>query len=197
MIQHEKALIIFARKPEIGKVKTRLAKNIGDEKALEVYIKLLEHTRAVANKLVCTKFVFLTEPIYDDFWKGFNCEQQQGHSLGEKMTFAFNSVFAKHYKQCIIIGSDCPELSKEIVENAFVELQKNDVVIGPAGDGGYYLLGMNKLLLPLFENKEWSTENVFNQTIADIENLQLKYKILPLLNDVDEEKDLPVGWLKA
>ncbi|MCY7293150.1 MAG: TIGR04282 family arsenosugar biosynthesis glycosyltransferase [Ferruginibacter sp.] len=197
MSSSEKALIIFARKPIVGKVKTRLAKSIGEDKALQVYIKLLEHTRAVANHLTWNKLVFLTEPIGDDFWNGFICEQQQGNLLGEKMKFAFEELFNKGYKQCVIIGSDCPGLTKEIVEEAFLDLLENDVAIGPAVDGGYYLLGMNKIILPLFNNKDWGTDSVFKQTITDIENLQLTYKILSVLNDVDEEKDVPDGWLAA
>jgi len=193
----DRALIIFARKPELGKVKTRLAKSIGEEKALSVYIKLLNHTRTVAKQLDYSTYVFLTEPTKNDFWKGFVCEIQQGNSLGEKMKFAFEALFNKGYKQCVIIGSDCPGLTKEIIEEAFFNLVENDVAIGPAEDGGYYLLGMNKLIQPFFYNKIWSTDSVFKQTIKDIEDLQLAYKILPVLNDVDEEKDIPVGWLKA
>lgn len=197
MTNQKKALIIFARKPEKGKVKTRLAATIGEEKALQIYLLLLEHTREIAKKICCDCFVFLTEPTKDNFWDGFFCEQQQGITLGEKMMHAFEILFKRGYNQCIIIGSDCPDLQKEIVENAFQYLlNNNDVVIGPAEDGGYYLLGMKKLIPALFINKEWSTEKVFKNTIADIENLNLTYRILPVLNDVDEEKNIPQQWLK-
>ena len=196
MENQKKGLIIFARKPVLGTVKTRLAKGIGEEKALQIYIKLLQHTRAVAKQVQCDCFIFLTEPTEDDFWNGFFCEQQQGNTLGEKMQHAFEMLFKKGYNHCVIVGSDCPNLEKEIVENAFISLSENDVTIGPAGDGGYYLLGMKKLISPLFKNKDWSTENVFKQTIEDVTNLQLTFKVLPLLNDVDEKKDVPVAWLK-
>ena len=156
----------------------------------------MQHTRVVAKQLGCDRFVFLTEPTEDDFWDGFFGEQQEGNSLGEKMHHAFETLFKMGYKKCVIIGSDCPGLKKEIVENAFADLSENDVAIGPAEDGGYYLLGMKKLIPTLFINKEWSTQNVFKQTIVDLENLSLTYKILPVLNDVDEEKDVPVEWLK-
>lgn len=194
MNKKENALIIFARKPEAGKVKTRLAKTIGNEKTLQIYIKLLQHTRAVVKQMPCDSFVFLTEPTNDNFWEGFFCEQQQGDTLGDKMKNAFEMLFHNGYEQCIIIGSDCPSLEKEIVEEAFLCLLENDVTIGPAKDGGYYLLGMKKLINPLFQNKDWSTENVFTQTMEDIETLQLTYKLLPILNDVDEEKDVPINW---
>lgn len=190
-----KALIIFARKPVIGKVKTRLAASIGDEKALHIYLRLLKHTREIASQLKVDRFVFLTEPTEDAFWNGFFCEQQQGITLGEKMQHAFKLLFKKGYNQCVIIGSDCPYLEKEIIENAFNYLLNDDVVIGPADDGGYYLLGMKKLIPAIFKDKEWSTEKVLNQTIGDIKTLHLTYKILPVLSDVDEEKDVPKKWL--
>ncbi len=196
MKKKENALIIFARKPEEGKVKTRLAKTIGNEKTLQIYIKLLQHTRSVAKQIPCDSFVFLTEPTDDNFWEGFFCEQQQGDTLGDKMKYAFEMLFTKGYEQCIIIGSDCPGLEKEIVEEAFLSFLENDVTIGPAKDGGYYLLGMKKLINPLFQDKDWSTESVFTQTMEDVETLQLTYKLLPVLNDVDEEKDVPINWWK-
>ncbi len=196
MTSSKKALIIFARKPEQGKVKTRLAASIGEEKALQIYLRLLNHTREVASRLMVDSYVFLTEHTDDDFWEGFFCEQQQGITLGEKMQHAFELLFKKGYNQCIIIGSDCPDLDSEMVENAFDYLLNDDVVIGPAEDGGYYLLGMKKLIPEIFINKEWSTEKVFKQTIADVESLNLTYKILPALSDIDEEKDIQKKWLK-
>ena len=191
----KKGLIIFARKPVIGKVKTRLAATIGDLKALEIYKKLLMHTRAVAKSVSCDAFAFLTENDTDNFWQGFSCELQTGESLGDRMHEAFNLLFKKGYKHCIIIGSDCPGLTNEIINDAYVALNTNDVVIGAATDGGYYLLGMKKLHNSLFKNKNWSTENVFTETLVDIKQHALTYKTLPVLHDVDEEKDVPAEWL--
>lgn len=190
------ALIIFARKPVLGEVKTRLAKTLGEEKTLLIYIKLLEHTRSIARALACDTYIFLTEPLEDNFWEGFFWEEQRGNSLGDKMEHAFETVLKKGYKQCVIIGSDCPGLEATLVENAFTSLINNDIVIGPAEDGGYYLLGMKKLNTAVFKNKDWSTSYVFSQTLADVQQQQLKCKILPVLNDVDEEKDVPLKWLE-
>ena len=191
----KKGLIIFARKPVLGKVKTRLAATIGDAKALDIYKKLLIHTRSVALACECDGFAFLTEMDGEDFWEGFSKQLQVGESLGNKMQEAFNLLFNNGYKHCIIIGSDCPSLTKEIVDNAFESLKTNDVVIGKARDGGYYLLGMKALHRPFFNNKNWSTENVFNETIKDIKTLELSFKTMPVLNDVDEEGDVPREWL--
>ena len=191
----KKGLIIFARKPILGKVKTRLAATIGEVKALNIYKKLLLHTRSVAKEATCQGFVFLTEEDEDDFWKEFYCHLQSGETLGDRMYEAFNLLFDKGYHQCIIIGSDCHELTKEIINFAFDALITNDIVIGAATDGGYYLLGMKKMHPLLFMNKNWSTENVFTQTLMDIKQQGLTYYTMPLLNDVDEEKDIPPEWL--
>ena len=195
MTLSKKALIIFARKPQLGKVKTRLAATVGTENALAVYEKLLLHTRTVAKETGIDTYVFLTEQTDDDFWKDFYTELQAGATLGERMQQAFHFLFLKEYNECIIIGSDCPSLSSEIVNAAFYELQKNDVVIGPATDGGYYLLGMKTLTPALFQNIHWSTEKVFSQTIRAIEKQKISYAQVATLNDVDEEKDVPAGWL--
>ncbi len=196
MNKTKNALIIFARKPEAGKVKTRLAKTIGNANTLQIYIKLLEHTRTVGKEMECDSFVFLTEPMNDDFWDGFFCELQHGETLGDKMQHAFELVFNKGYQHCVIIGSDCPGLDTKIVKKAFAFLALNDVAIGPAEDGGYYLLGMKKLIPAIFSEKDWSTAAVYQQTIKDLQNLQLSYKVLPVLNDVDEEKDVPEEWIR-
>lgn len=191
----KKGLIIFARKPVLGQVKTRLAATIGDLKALNIYKRLLTHTRSVASLSTCHGFAFLTEKDEDNFWNGFSCELQSGDSLGDRMHEAFDLLFRKGYHHCVIIGSDCPKLTKEIINSAFDNLETNDIVIGAAADGGYYLLGMKKLHSSLFKNKNWSTENVFIQTLIDIKKQGLTYHTMPVLNDVDEEKDIPAEWL--
>ena len=193
--KEDNALIIFARKPEVGKVKTRLAASIGNHRALDIYKLLLNHTRSVAKAANATTFIFVTETVTDDFWSSFPCELQKGENLGEKMQNAFELIFAKGYKKCVIIGSDCPELSTGIINNAFELLKDHAVVIGGANDGGYYLLGTKKLVPSLFQNKAWSTASVFENTIQDFINENLSYKQLPFLNDLDEEKDIPEGWL--
>lgn len=189
------ALIIFARKPVLGKVKTRLAATIGDIKALEIYKQLLNHTRTVAAKANCEVFVFLTENDEEAFWKGFNCQLQNGENLGDRMEHAFTFVLNEGYRQCIIIGSDCPGITVEIVDSAFENLHSKEIIIGAAEDGGYYLLGLKKMYSSLFRNKNWSTKSVFSDTLLDIKKLGLSYHTMPVLKDVDEEKDIPTEWL--
>jgi len=185
--------MIFAKNPEIGKVKTRLAKTIGDKKALMIYLKLLEHTHAIADRVFADKAIFYSEKVQDfdilDYYK-FPKFLQKGKDLGDKMERAFGQAFGQDYEKVIIIGSDCFELSTEIIEDAFTALDDHNVVIGPAQDGGYYLLGMDRHYPHLFKGKNWSTEDVFLDTLLDVKKLKLSYSILPTLNDVDEEKDL-------
>lgn len=190
----KEALIIFVRHPELGKVKTRLAKTMGDENALTIYKLLLQHTHAVTVDLPCDKYVYYTDSIPEqDVWaqESYHKKKQQGNILGEKMHHAFTEVFAKGYTAVQIIGSDCATLTGAIIQQGFSSLEKNDVVIGPSTDGGYYLLGMQKPIAQIFTNKLWSTDTVLQQTINDIEVLSLSYALLPVLTDIDTEAD----WL--
>lgn len=185
-------LIVFVKNPVLGKVKTRLAKGIGEEKALEVYLQLLEITRQVTAQVECTRNVFYSSEIEDDDWSNTDFQKylQQGVSLGERMKNAFAKVFEFGAEKVLIIGSDCPKISPKIINQAFEELDRKDVVIGPAKDGGYYLLGMKKPLSFLFENKEWSTDSVFEDTVLDIIENRLSYSRLETLSDVDNIYDL-------
>lgn len=190
------AIIIFVRNPELGKVKTRLAATVGDDKALGVYKQLLAHTMQVADESHAAKFVFYHEQITkDDIWnkKDFYKKLQSGTDLGEKMKNAFSDVFNEGYHEVIIIGSDCLQLNAAVVDEAFTSLYEKDTVIGPAKDGGYYLLGMKKVHEFLFDNKVWSTDTVFTDSLADIQLHQLTNAILTVLTDVDTEED----WLES
>jgi len=189
----KKAIILFVRHPETGRVKTRLARDIGDARALEIYKQLLDHTRAITKELDCDRFVFYADSIVaDDIWKNeeYLKRVQSGATLGERMKNAFEEVFAGGYQKVIIIGSDCPQLSSAIIDNAFKTLDTTDVVIGPATDGGYYLLALNYMIAALFENKEWSTDTVLKDTVTDLEKLAITYALGPVLRDIDTGEDL-------
>jgi rSAM/selenodomain-associated transferase 1 len=191
------AIIIFVRNAELGKVKTRLAATIGELNALKVYQFLLRHTFGMVKALTCDKYVFYAESINtEDQWNGDNIfkRQQLGDDLGSRMKNSFREVFDLGYENVLIIGSDCYELTTQIVTEAISILSGNDVVIGQAVDGGYYLLGMKQLHQSFFNNKSWSSSTVFTDTLKDIEQLGLSYAVLPLLNDVDEEKDITFAY---
>jgi uncharacterized protein len=193
----QKALIIFVRHPELGKVKTRLAASIGDEAALEIYKKLLQHTFNISKAADADKHVFYSEKIIEnDLWSGqtFFKSLQANTDLGNRMKIAFENLFQQGYKQICIIGSDCYELSAAIIEDAFQRLDEADLVVGPAKDGGYYLLAMKDGIKDVFQNIEWSTEKVLKQTLDSIQQKGYSYFLLPQLNDVDTIEDVPQEW---
>ena len=184
-------LLIFTRNPELGKVKTRLAKTVGNETALEIYTFLLQKTKEISLKVSSDKAVYYSVKIREnDIWDNaiYQKYQQVGEDLGIRMRNAFKDSFNEDYKKVIIIGSDLYDLSSEIIENAFIALDSNDVVLGPAQDGGYYLLGMNSLHENIFNNKAWGTSSVKQQTLDDLKNVTVH--LLPVLNDVDVFEDI-------
>lgn len=193
MTKHDNLLLIFYRNPELGKVKTRLAATIGNEKALAVYLKLAEHTKNITEGLKADKVVFYSQTIeIKDQWPGetYQKHEQSGNDLGERMLNAFQYGFDRGYKRVCIIGTDCLELNRTIIETAFHALERHDVVLGPAKDGGYYLLGMKKMHADFFINKNWSTQTVMHDTLLNILHNLASLHLLPLLSDIDVEEDL-------
>lgn len=194
----DKAIIIFIKNPEAGKVKTRLADDIGTEKALMIYERLLAHTRNITQGINADKYLYYADYINDnDDWDNtlYHKRVQKGDDLGERMLHAFHEVFSYGHQHVIIIGSDCLEITQDIIESALNHLAQNDVVIGPSLDGGYYALGKKELIPEIFQNKTWSTDTVYNDTIKDIATAGLKYRNLPILTDIDTIKDVPGDWL--
>ena len=188
---HKNLLLIFTRNPELGKAKTRLAKTVGNETALEIYKFLLNRTRDISSKVNADKAVYYSVKIrVNDIWDAsiFQKHQQFGEDLGIRMQNAFKNGFDADYQKVMIIGSDLYDLSSKNIEKAFAELDENDVVIGPAEDGGYYLLGMNSLQEKIFENKNWGTESVRKDTLADLNDK--KVKLLAFKNDIDVYEDI-------
>lgn len=186
-------LIIFVKNPELGKVKTRLAATVGNEVALAIYYQLLSKTRSVTGLVPADKVVYYSEYIdRDDLWDNdrYHKALQQGENLGNRMKQAFCKAFDEGYEKVCIIGSDCMEISCDLIKEAFQKLENSPAVVGPSNDGGYYLLGMNRMIPELFENKAWSTDGVFVSTVEDLNRLGLDHRELPVLSDVDTEKDL-------
>ena len=185
------ALLIFIRTPELGKVKTRLAKTIGNEKALAVYNDLLLHTMIETRTIECDKFVFYDATINNnDIWsvEYYKKKIQSDGDLGQRMYDAFETLFKMGYQNCVIVGSDLLDLKASIIETAFEKLVTHDVAIGPAEDGGYYLLGLKRNNSLIFQNKNWGTETVFKATMKDLEDYRVS--LLETLNDIDTFEDL-------
>lgn len=190
-MKHKHLLLIFTRNPELGKSKTRLAKTIGDQTALEIYKFLLKRTQEIAVKVNADKAVYYSVKVRNnDIWDSsiYQKYQQFGEDLGVRMKNAFKNGFDAGYKKVIIVGSDLYDLSSKIIDNAFQKLESNDFVIGPAEDGGYYLLGMNFLQEDIFENKDWGTETVRKDTLVNLKDK--KIFLLEMLNDVDVFEDI-------
>ena len=196
---HLAHLLVFAREPVLGRVKTRLAAGIGNHAALAVYRELLALTAAAVAEAQVPATLWLAEapaPPADPAqprpeWPGLPwCVQPAADSLGDRMAHAFAQVFAAGATRVVIIGTDCPGLSAEILRRAFDQLRAHDLVVGPADDGGYYLLGLNALQPDLFANKDWSTATVLPDTLADAARLGLRVAQLPTLHEVDSAQDL-------
>ncbi len=191
---NKEAIIIFLKYPELGRSKTRLAASVGNENALKIYITLLDHTRAITENLRADKFLFYDRvserkmPWREDV---FQTAYQREGNLGERMMDAFDQLFTKGYERILIIGSDCYELNQNIIENAFAALTKKQVVIGPAKDGGYYLLGFKRMIPELFTDVAWSTNEVLKTTLSVLKELEISYTETPILSDIDTVADLP------
>lgn len=196
------SIILFVKYPEDGKVKTRLAETIGNKKAVRIYSLLAKNVVENIQRLKSTyKYIFYSEESEKEKIKNwikgsFFYASQKGNGLGERMSNAFRVVFGHGAKKALIVGTDIPDLSTEIIEEAIRKLDQYDVVIGPSPDGGYYLLGMKKFYKGLFENIQYSTDSVFNDTIGKIKNENLTFDVIESSEDIDTEHELK-NWLKS
>lgn len=187
-------LLIFARNPELGKVKTRLAQGIGNKAALEVYRHLLQHTRNTIAPLPLHAQVYYSQYIeQQDMWPEARFEKrvQQGANLGMRMQNAFAEAYAEGYKKVAVIGTDLLELEASHIEQAFEALSgQNQSVIGPASDGGFYLLALRQMVESLFTNQQWGTPKVLPETRHRLIKAGMPPYLLPELNDIDTLDDL-------
>jgi rSAM/selenodomain-associated transferase 1 len=192
-----KSLVVFVKNPLKGQVKTRLAKDIGDEKALKVYEYLLDRCRLVCEEVVASRYLYYHKNIpIKDKWADslFQKRLQVEGDLGLKMSSAIEDCFsASSQDSVVLIGSDCYDLDAQIINKAFDALKFSDLVIGPANDGGYYLIGMKKLYKGLFSNIPWSTDQVLSQTLSKANDKKLTYLLLEELIDLDTFDDLKLS----
>lgn len=195
---HTNAIIAFIRFPVKGKVKTRLASDIGDELAYLFYKKCAEYTFAELTKLRNSNFdIYIYGSNKSDInkiinWsnKSFYYAHQKGYDLGKRIYNAFTEIFNGSYKRVVIIGSDLPSMNDELIKNAFHSLAKNDCVIGPANDGGYYLLGLREKVIDLFTGIAWSTKSVLKETIYMLKKHNATFCQMEELIDIDTKEDL-------
>ncbi|MCK0107770.1 TIGR04282 family arsenosugar biosynthesis glycosyltransferase [Flavobacteriaceae bacterium S0825] len=183
-------LIIFVKNIKLGKVKTRLAKTVGNENAFKVYKALVKVTEKATSKINVDKRIYFSDNIVDEKWPNDYKTIQKGTDLGERMSNAFQDGFDDGYEKIALIGSDLPNISTKIIQDGFNELQNNDVVFGPAEDGGYYLIGMSKFHNCIFENKAWSTSVLLEETLAELKQKKIEVSLIETLNDIDTFEDL-------
>ncbi len=193
----DRCLQIFSKIPRAGRVKTRLIPHVGETVATDIYKKLFDKTLQTASQLENTSVqVWLDQQPSADFLSfidskyGFSCQTQSGKDLGQRMCHTLKQSEDKFSAQ-VIIGCDCPDLDSDIIEQAFQMLERqHDLVLGPARDGGYYLIGMQTVTAALFDRIKWGTETVLADTLKRAEQLYLGYCLLPELMDLDDAQDL-------
>ncbi|MBO3115705.1 TIGR04282 family arsenosugar biosynthesis glycosyltransferase [Winogradskyella sp. DF17] len=183
-------VIVFVKNLEIGTVKTRLAKTIGDYGAYEVYSELVKLTEHVTLNLEEDIRVYFSQNVVSELWSNTSKHVQLGDNLGDRMLNAFRDGFNLGYDKIVLIGSDLPDLNKQLIERAISSLDNNDVVFGPADDGGYYLIGMNTLIPNIFKDKPWSQPNLLKVSIEELDELNRSVATLENLNDIDTFEDL-------
>lgn len=204
-------LLIFTRYPEVGQVKTRLIPALGATAATELHRQMVRHTlnqvkalrdRRLQPLQVTVCFAGEVDVARVEAWIGaeFSAQPQAAGDLGDRLTQGFETAFAAGASQVLAIGTDCPGLNAAVMEQALVALADHDVVLGPAVDGGYYLIGLRwsetarrvSQQPQLFTNITWGTGVVLEQTLAAIKSQHLSYRLLTTLADVDRPEDLPV-----
>jgi len=183
-------VIVFVKNIKLGTVKTRLAKTIGDIGAFEVYSELVKITEKATEALTIDKHIYFSNAVVDTKWKSDFKTVQNGVDLGERMLNAFKDGFAAGYKKIVLIGSDLPDISATHITKGIKALNDNDVVFGPAEDGGYYLIGLSKIEASIFINKPWSQSNLLHETLQELRKLQVSVGTLTPLNDIDTYEDL-------
>ncbi|MCH8029638.1 MAG: TIGR04282 family arsenosugar biosynthesis glycosyltransferase [Candidatus Dadabacteria bacterium] len=191
------ALIVFLKYPVPGRVKTRLADEIGTEKAAAIYKKMAEEVVTnTTGRGKYTSLIFYDPPEAEHHikrWLSYAHNRylpQTGADLGERMKNAFEKTFALGFKNNIIIGTDCPGITTGLLGSAFESLSAHDAVIGPANDGGYYLLGLRRAQPELLTGLDWSTNRVFEQTVEKMRKSGLTWHELETLPDIDTHEDL-------
>jgi uncharacterized protein len=199
------SLCIFTRYPEPGAVKTRLIESLGPEQAADLHDWLSRYTLRQARRLKKTTPVQLAVHYHGGDlnrmrrWLGDDLTYvaQQGEDLGDRMASACSQAEMDKALPVVIIGTDCPGLRADLIQTAFIQLQNSDLVLGPAKDGGYYLIGMSRPGTALFSGIHWGSGQVLAETLQIARSLALSVFLLPELADVDRPEDLvlvPPDW---
>ena len=186
-------LIVFLKAPRLGTVKTRIAQTAGQQRALNIYTEMVERVLENVREVKNVELRFAPDDARDDVqpWlrDAWLAQPQGPGDLGERLQRAFADAFAHGAERVVIIGSDCPEVHARDVRAAWKELHSHDVVVGPAIDGGYWLIGLRAPQPELFQGVPWSSEQVLGETLARAKSLKLRIQLLRILTDIDTEAD--------
>ncbi len=193
----KQVVLLFVKAPITGQVKTRLAGDIGEEAALDLYKLFTSDILATVEEAGYALRIFFSPPegktiLADWLPSRYHLMPQEGKDLGAKMENAFARIFAEGFSSAVLIGSDIPDLPAAIIHEAFFSLESNDAVIGPAADGGYYLIGFKKktFLPDVFHGMPWSTRGVLSKTLPVLERALHCFHLAPRWNDIDTLDDL-------
>ena len=189
-------LLIFTKSPVLGEVKTRLQPDYSPEESLKIHKKLLLNTLELSKKIEGIDVELCCTPDRNSSFF-LNCENdfpiqlsnQEGADLGERMAFSL-SVSLQTYEKVVVIGTDCPDIDEDYLQQAFDALSDVDTVIGPAEDGGYVLLGLKQFSPALFSGIHWGSDAVFKQTQKVLSDLSWSYHELGIMHDLDRPEDL-------
>jgi uncharacterized protein len=190
-----RVLGVFAKAPRAGEVKSRLAAAIGAAAAAKLYDAFLRDLLPRLATIEANRILAFASPADHDFFNSlcgtqFELQVQAGEDLGTRMSVFFQGQFARHATQVVLVGSDSPDLPLDRIEQAFSELARHDVVLGPSDDGGYYLIGMRRFIGELFSRIDWSTPSVFPQTTDRLREIRAGHAVLESWYDVDLPQDL-------
>ncbi|MFY0712601.1 TIGR04282 family arsenosugar biosynthesis glycosyltransferase [Seonamhaeicola sp. NFXS20] len=188
---NKELVIVFVKNAIPGKVKTRLAKTIGNQAAFKVYKELIKITEKTLENLTTADVrIYFSDFIVNSEWTNYHKHTQKGENLGDRMENAFNDGFNNGYNRIVLIGSDLPDITAKHIESGLSLLNKYDTVFGPAIDGGYYLIGMRNMHKMAFKNKPWSQPNLLSKTLNQLTKNNITFSTLDTLNDIDTFEDL-------
>ena len=186
----KEVVLVFQKNAVLGKVKTRLASGMGELRALEIYRHLIQLTYSVLEDVPVPVWTYFSDYIPESTHSSVEKSLvQEGQDLGERMANAFARSFELGMEKVVLIGTDCPTLQSNHLNEAFEALTHSDLVVGPATDGGYYLIGMKRKADYLFEGISWSTSEVLSQTLAVATAHGLHFTLLDELSDIDTQED--------
>jgi len=191
------ALIVLARQPELGRVKTRLTTDLPEDLVFEMYKAMVKDVLRMARSVRgCHRYIFHAGSprtgagFFERYVKSFALKRQNGADLGARMLNAFRVCRREGCARLVLIGTDCLSINEKVIQTAFSKLISHDIVLGPSRDGGYYLIGLKLPVAKLFEGIDWGADRVFAQTVVRIKQLKKKVHFLRLRSDIDTVEDL-------